>query len=314
MAQSKIDIVSGIDDNYVYPFLVMLYSAHKNSSRAFNFCLGYSANSLSLKSKKKVTKIANVLGIEINWIELNFNFEANIPPGSHITEASYFRLLLADSLPETFLWLDSDIILFKNWDSIFELKDDNLSETIALVVQDPIVIEEHNSKESNSAVKLAGQNYFNAGVIVLDPKLWRKNHLDETWKNLISDYSRLGFIFQDQDILNYVLLGKTKLIPVSYNFLVTRTRAIFETYPYIAHFAGYLKPWHIPPFLLWRLPSESRHLYQAHYYFSRSLILKVARKDPILSLFLIHHFLKSFNLPHLFRVLFHKLKYFIKNF
>jgi lipopolysaccharide biosynthesis glycosyltransferase len=314
MAQSDVGIVSGIDDNYVYPFLIMLNSARKNTLRKLNVSLGYNTNSLSSQSKKKVTKIARVLGTDINWIELNFNLETNIPTGSHITEASYFRLLLADNLPETFLWLDSDIILFENWDSIFEFNDHNLSETIAFAVQDPIVVEEHDFKESNSAVRLAGKNYFNAGVVIIDPKLWRNNQLDVIWKNLISDYSKLGFMFQDQDILNYVLLGKTKMIPLPYNHLVTRTQASYETYPYIAHFAGAIKPWHIPPYFLWRLPSETRHLYQAYYYYIRDLIFKVAKKDPILSLFLIYHFLKSFNLSNLTRVIFHKLKSFIKNF
>jgi lipopolysaccharide biosynthesis glycosyltransferase len=309
-----VNVASGVDNNYVFPLLVMLNSARDNSFKDINFYLGYSGSSLSIQNRNRISKVCRMLDISVEFVELKYDLDTNISTSSHLTEVTYYRLLLADQLHQTFLWLDSDIILFKSWDSIFDQYEKIEVDIIALAVQDPIVLENSDLVKTNLALKLSGNEYFNAGVFLINPVLWRTNKLDVFWKTLISRYSEYGFKFQDQDVLNYTLRGRVKLIPADYNFIVSRNFSSNKGSPFIVHYAGALKPWHIPPYLIWRLPIETRKIYLAYYSNALKLMFRVFKKDLRTFIYLYICFQKSLNFFEVLKVVFNKLKVIKKNF
>lgn len=94
----------------------------------------------------------------------------------------------------------------------------------------------------NQAYQAAGDQYFNSGVIVVDPNRWRLDGLDREWVGLASAQGEWGFEFPDQDVLNYLLAGKIGLLSARFNHIVAESAMGTES---ILHFAGFPKPWRL---------------------------------------------------------------------
>jgi lipopolysaccharide biosynthesis glycosyltransferase len=155
-------VASAIDDNYVWPLLVMLRSAKSTAKNPFRFILGFDQETLSSTNRRIIEKVCNLWEIEVSSVEINLNIP--IEPGTYITSASYARLLLADILEEPFLWIDADVLLQSGWELFFEFDSSLVSDPIARAIRDPLVqfgIPE--SQIENRAVANAGSDYFNAG-------------------------------------------------------------------------------------------------------------------------------------------------------
>jgi hypothetical protein len=163
----------------------------------------------------------------------------------HWNATVYARLGLMDQLDERFMWLDSDTILSNGWTRIFSqaevlMEDPNV---IACGVLDrPSTLELLRASGTNSAFHATQGIYVNAGVLCVDPIRWREVGSDRLWAEMAATQSERGFIYQDQDILNYLLAGRVGLLPAGFNHIVSEVANGTES---ILHFAGFPKPWRL---------------------------------------------------------------------
>lgn len=135
----------------------------------------------------------------------------------NITTASYYRLLLHDLLinEKKVIYLDVDVLI--NAD-LFELYDSNIEEHYLGAVKnlyiyqvfDRLLIEIPYWKERFHDSK---NTYFNAGVLLMNLDLIRKDNLSEYWKKL----SLLNWEFHDQDILNFSCKNRVFFLPPKFN-------------------------------------------------------------------------------------------------
>ena len=95
--------------------------------------------------------------------------------------------------------------------------------------------------------------YFNAGVMLINMKLWRENNIGKRALEYILSSSQYCFA-TDQDALNHLLSDKYGELPPKWNDVV-KEYGVFTNYPVeslkethispaIRHFAGAMKPWH----------------------------------------------------------------------
>ncbi len=273
-------VASAIDDNYVWPLLVMLRSAKSTANNPFRFILGFDQETLSSTNRRIIEKVCNLWEIEVSSVEINLNIP--IEPGTYITSASYARLLLADILEEPFLWIDADVLLQSGWEMFFEFDSSLVSDPVARAIRDPLVqfgIPE--SQIENRAVANAGSDYFNAGVLLINPEKWRNFNAPEKWREAFENSSELGFKFHDQCILNYVLSGHVELIPNDFNYLIRNENGRLVSHPRIIHFAGGFKPWHMPETALWMIaPKLHRDLYRRYGFFQLQVIRSILFSNP----------------------------------
>lgn len=276
-------VASAIDDNYVWPLLVMLNSAKSTASYPFSFVLGYDEKTLSKSNLELIEKVCNIWKIDMSTVQINLDI--SVEPGSHITSATYSRLLLADSLESCFMWIDADVLCQKGWDEYFEIGKKSEEKSIVIGVRDPLVqFGVPNSQLENSSVKLAGVKYFNAGVILLKPDKWKLHNSSEKWRWAFDNASSLGFQFHDQCILNYVLAGYSELIPSEYNYLVRNDNERLIKNPKVIHFAGGFKPWHMPEIALWIVaPKVHRDLYRKYARFQYQVFVSTFIQNPVLA-------------------------------
>jgi lipopolysaccharide biosynthesis glycosyltransferase len=100
--------------------------------------------------------------------------------------------------------------------------------------------------------------YFNSGVMLLNLEYWRKNEAEE--KLLCFAKQKRVVFFHDQDALNVVFRhqwfalhprwNKRPMYRVLYppRFSNWKDEYLFNKYPLIIHYTGYIKPWHSFPF------------------------------------------------------------------
>lgn len=169
---------------------------------------------------------------------------------SHITLASYYRLFLAELLPlevEKIIYLDSDIIVRH---SLLEMYNTTISEVAVAAVTDS---EEGLIYKYNNLRYEQELGHFNAGVLLINVKYWREHQLLKEFIAFATKYPE-RIKLHDQDILNYVLRLRKKVLSLKYNVqsgFFLKKLSISWKYeselkeaiedPYILHFCD--KPW-----------------------------------------------------------------------
>ena len=124
---------------------------------------------------------------------------------------SYCRLYLDDLLPDSIdkvLYLDSDVLIA---DSLQELWDTDLSNHVAAGVKDCI------SRKYYELLGLKdGAHYCNSGVILINLKKWRDDHIGDQIRQFV--HNRNGYVFfMEQTVMNGVIQDKWLILPVRYN-------------------------------------------------------------------------------------------------
>lgn len=155
--------------------------------------------------------------------------------------ATYFRLFLPNLLADydSCIYFDCDIIVQNSIDDLFLL---NMEDVYVYGVKDYKLYEKPEvlARHLRSIGLPTSSHYINAGVLILNLSLMRKDRIDEAFLKKKTDI----FPFQDQDIINICCQKGLSFIPLRYNY--------FSVYGMpqdniadisIIHFAGAVKPW-----------------------------------------------------------------------
>jgi lipopolysaccharide biosynthesis glycosyltransferase len=236
---SKSNLVcAGIDDGYLWPFLVSIFAAKIHSTNDFRVAVGSINGGLGVKSKRVIQNFAKYMEvpIEIRDFTLNENLQT-----THLNIQIYTRLLWLDNLQENFLWLDADTLPLENWDEVFEQLGNGASEFVIAAALDSTILRDMGQSPNNCAYKLGGASYFNDGIFLGNPILWQQRGYPKKWLEVGKRYEELGFTHHEQDILNYILAADKKIMRADFNAIVMPGSSIEQK---ILHFTGNPKPWH----------------------------------------------------------------------
>ena len=237
-----IHIALAIDEKYVIHCLTTMASILSNTSSSVHFHI--LAQNLSDKSKKRL-KLLNfdyaVSFYDISKIDLSY-----LPLNrEHISVATYYRLLLSYFVKvNKLIYLDCDIIVL---DDIANLWNIDCSNVALCAIKD-----EADFYHSN---RLNLQKYFNAGILLINMKKYRKKTLED-FVFIMNKYNK-KIECQDQDILNIAFKDNVKFIDLRWNtnavlyyndIFSDSTITLKESYiakdsPAILHYTGPSKPW-----------------------------------------------------------------------
>lgn len=199
------NIVCATDDNFVQHCSIMLTSLLVNNSDVQIYVL---TEGLKPENEKIIREEVEDKGGKVDFCIVDSSIVEKFPMPSigglsHISRATYYRLLISDLLPSSVhkaIYLDCDMIVNK---SIQELWNTNL-DVYALGACKQIGY-------GFEAVRLGypiEYGYFNAGMNILNLDYFRKNSVCAALIQYIADnYSKIKF--HDQDTLNGVLYDKT---------------------------------------------------------------------------------------------------------
>lgn len=235
-------ICTGFDDNYLWPWMVMTFSAAMNSEgKNFRFIVANMNGMLSQEGIKIAEKFTKYLGLDLEILDIKtslnptFSFQGNI--------TTYSRLFLMDSLDEDFFWFDADLILMPGWDQIFlESPAQSNKNEVVCGILDTKLTRQKKAKEINQAYIKNADGYINAGVMKIYVNNWKKLYKKVDWQELALTRKEYGFTSNDNDIINYLCAGQIIYLPAGFNYIVG-DEISFKEKILIKHYAGGPKPW-----------------------------------------------------------------------
>lgn len=240
-----IPIFYAVDDGYV-PFLaVSIHSLIENSSKNYYYAIKVLYTNICEENKKKILKYEKE-NIKIEFVDLNYYIEEikdKLFTRDYYTKTTYFRLFIPNIYPQynKVIYLDSDTVLLGD---VAELYHQEMGNNLVAVVPDDIIQNEEIFQEYvEKVVGVADyRKYFNAGVLVMNLDEMRKSKFQEKFLYLLETVKFA--VVQDQDYLNRLCKGRTKILESGWNRMpVPNNKTKVEKLNLIHYNLNY-KPWH----------------------------------------------------------------------
>lgn len=252
MATNEINIAFAADENYVQPMSVAITSILKNASKNDKLSFYILCNNISTDSKNWLLELKKVKDCKITFFDINNSeFSSfNVLKG-HITVTAYFRMKLADLLPDInkIIYLDCDVIVKT---SLYDLFETDISGYYIAAVED---IGCTYLRKYRKDICPYDFMYINSGVLLINLEEWRKDNIPEQLFKTAE--SGVNHFQHDQEIINIVCHDKCLQLDLSWNVQDSfyRNDALVKTNvqakyirqcaknPKIIHYTFKIKPW-----------------------------------------------------------------------
>ena len=249
----ELNFVYCFDDNYNYQALTSIKSLLDKVTKKANIFIIHK----NIKSFNQISylisdheNLSNLHGYQFDSSKLNFP-----PINTHVSEATFYRLFISQYLPksvEFLVYLDADIICVNDPTS-------KLLETFSQINYENSVVAarvERTREQNNnvfSRLNLRSDNYFNAGVLIINFNEWVKKDVELNLSKILN--LRFNDLAEfDQDILNIYFDGQITKFNDSLNYHalggVNETLySHIEKNVYFLHYLGKGKPWSVENFI-----------------------------------------------------------------
>ncbi len=248
--RQPINIIASCDDKYSQHVGVVYESIIRNTSAVERLHLYLIDSGISESNKTKLRKTVEAEAAQLTFLTPTDSIFDGMPRGRYGL-SSLQRLALGRYLPadvEKVIYLDSDIIVLDDiavlWDCDMEGK--------------PLAAIENLSPKACKKMGFDRQDYFNAGILMIDVTYWREQDVLSRTLAYIAEHKDV-ITFMDQCALNSIYSGNWKKLPLKWN-LQADVFGVIKKYsdgcgyspedllaatkrPGIVHFIGRQKPW-----------------------------------------------------------------------
>lgn len=236
----RIHVAYSTDDTYAQFVGVSVCSLFENKETHTPIDVFILDGGIGDENKSKLNALSEKYGFTLHFIVIDTDLFAWFRLDKHLTQATYYRLVLPDLLPglNKVLYLDSDIIV----------KSD-ISELYATDITDYSLaaVEQYGQHRWKALHMAKGTKYFNAGVMLINMQQRREQQLSASILAFIQKHHN-GLNNHDQDALNAVLQGNWLSLPLKYNYMTLLPKIYPVNYHEwdktisIVHYTR-LKPW-----------------------------------------------------------------------
>jgi lipopolysaccharide biosynthesis glycosyltransferase len=266
---TQVHVSCAAEGDYIIHSAAMLHSllvCHPPGSMVIHYLHG---PELGEGTRSRLRKMVVENGGEVSFYEIPDRWCARLPTEGFTRTATWYRIFLPQLLPDVprVLYLDADVIVLESLAPLWEM--DMSSSLVAAVTN----ITDPRYADHPRALGIPDpQGYFNAGVLVLNLDLMRREDSSRTLYEYGTSHAD-ELVWRDQDALNVVLgssriplhprwncMNSIMIFPESVDVLGPEAVAEARANPAIRHFEGpgLYKPWH---YLCRR---EWRDLYKRH--------------------------------------------------
>jgi len=243
--KQEIPIFFAVDNGYI-PFLaVSLQGIINNSSKDNLYLIKVLYNNITDRNIKRIIDFQTE-NIQIEFVNITNHMEIiseKLYTRDYYSKSTYFRLFIADLYPEydKALYLDSDIAVLEDIANLYNI---DIGDNLLGAAPDGAVQTVDEFKDY--VEKVVGvkdyNNYFNAGILIMNLKELRKYDFQEKFVYLLGTIKYK--VAQDQDYLNRICKGRVTIISDSWDKmpfpnLYDKTQKLS-----LIHYNLSFKPWH----------------------------------------------------------------------
>ena len=271
LTENNLNLLYCFDENYNLQTTTSAYSFLNNYSGRVSLHLLTSSKNKIKKYTTQLNQFKNLDSINVYEFKKNRDFVFPAIDNHHVTEATYYRLFINEYLPKTtkdLLYLDSDVITLNNvTDKINKIFHKLNIEKQYLGAVNYTKSTNENNKKFLQSLNMKSDNYFNAGVLFINYKLWENDYINQKILDHTKNMGNLNNLKQhDQDILNSFFDGKFLSLNEEYNFPVLersykKDKNFIDHETFFLHYVGREKPWLLNGFFL-----EISKYYQKNYF------------------------------------------------
>ena len=165
-----------------------------------------------------------------------------LPLRDYYTRTTYFRLFIAEMFPQydKAIYIDSDTIVLGD---ISKMYDYDLKENyVGACNEQAMVQNDHYGTYVEKVVGVNRYEYFNAGVLLLNCRLFRAHKLLDKFVRLLHEV--VFAVTQDEDYLNAICKDRVLWLPQGWNTEMFGKLPVTEDEMYVVHYIMVSKPWH----------------------------------------------------------------------
>ena len=243
--KQTIPVFYAIDDNYI-PFLhVSLLSLKDNRDENKNYVIHILHSGIKKEHETQINELA-CDGFRVEFVDVADKIDAlssELNLRDYYTFTTYYRIFIAGMFPEydKAVYLDSDTIVRADVADLFDTQlGDNL---IAGIPDGAVSVIPPFQVYTDKVLGIKADKYFNAGIIVMNLKLFREENFYDAFNDLLGKYKFR--VAQDQDYLNVLCRNRVVYLPEVWNVMPVRSvRTEKVANPKIIHYNLTSKPWH----------------------------------------------------------------------
>ena len=242
--KGEIPVFFAVDYKYAPMLGVTLKSMLQNASKDYFYKVYVLTTNLADDLKEKVHASTDAQNASIEFISLKEKLDAYsnmFHLRDYYSQETYFRLFIASLYPEydKVLYLDSDLLILDDISKMYNTElGDNL---LGAAVEETVLTINEFGEYVEKALGVKRENYFNAGIILINAKKFREEKIQEKFVKLLN---RFPFrIAQDQDYLN--VLCKDRVVPfdLGWNKTSFENPAFDDKDLKIVHYKMMWRPW-----------------------------------------------------------------------
>jgi lipopolysaccharide biosynthesis glycosyltransferase len=222
--QEPIQVLFCCDENYFQHLAVAITSLLSNNQH-HRINITVVSNHCGMEVKLKLLQsVKQYFGCTLDFLEFSMESYSDFYTSGHINIFSYMRIFCSDILPKEMdkvLYLDSDLVVVGDLEELWQT--DLGSNALAAVPEPWCQVRCASLGIPSEAL------YFNAGVLLINLKLWRDQNVRERLVECILERGS-DLIFHDQDALNIVLSRSVLYLPVKWNCFAYLHRLFWSRY------------------------------------------------------------------------------------
>lgn len=244
LSDDEVVIFYACDENYIKFLVVSLTSLKANADKKRNYKIYVLCSKVSEKMEGKVFALQDER-FKIEFVNVEGEIKRTgkeLPLRDYFSKTTYYRLLIADLFPnyKKALYIDSDTIILGDASKLYDTELDNC---YVGACHEQVMIQ--NQIFGEYVEKVVGVNrneYFNAGVLLINCELFREEKLFNEFTRLLSLYD--FSVTQDEDYLNAMCKDRVRWLAQDWNVEVFGNIPVEEKDLKLIHYIMVSKPWH----------------------------------------------------------------------